>query len=257
MATPMRYCLTRALALTLTLVGPASAAPLQKVIDEQAKADSEAAAAQAKIDALEDETRSMAQKYRDALAVADSMNDYSDQLEAQVDSQQERLDEVNQQLADIEVTQREVFPLMEKMIATLDKFISLDLPFLLEERSKRVATLKEVLGSSEVTTSEKYRRILEAYQIEMEYGRTLDAYTGKLGDGEAARTVQFIRLGRISLIYQTLDGSETGYWNTATQQWVVDNGYQRDAKRALAVARKEGAPELVMAPIPAPVEVKP
>ncbi len=243
--------------LLLLLASTALAAPLQKVIDEQAAADKDAAAAQAKIDALEDQARSMAAKYREALAVADSMNAYSDQLAAQVDSQQARLDEINAQLADIEVTQREVLPLMEKMIQTLEKFVALDLPFLLDERTKRVATLKNVLGSGDVSTSEKYRRILEAYQIEMEYGRTLDAYTGKLGEGDAARTVQFVRLGRVALLYQTLDGSETGYWDASKKQWVVDNGYQRDVKRALSVARKEGAPELIMAPIPAPVEVKP
>lgn len=247
----------RATAVGLALVASAGAAPLQKVIDEQARADKDAAAAQAEIDKLEDEARSMAAKYRDALAVADSMNGYSDQLAAQVESQQARIDEINRQLAEVEVTQREVLPLMERMIATLEKFVALDIPFLLEERTKRVDTLEKVLGSGDVSTSEKYRRILEAYQIEMEYGRTLDAYVGTLGEGDAARTVQFVRLGRISLMYQTLDGGESGYWNAGSRQWVVDNTYERDIKRALAVARKEGAPELIMAPVPAPVEVKP
>jgi hypothetical protein len=164
---------------------------------------------------------------------------------------------MKRQLAEIEVTQRDILPLMERMIGTLGRFVELDVPFLIEERKNRVATLQQLLGRADVSTSEKYRRILEAYQIELEYGRTLDAYTGKLGTDGDARTVQFVRLGRIALMYQTLDGEETGYWDASKKAWVVDPGYARDLKRALSVAKKEGAPDLVMAPVPAPVEVKP
>jgi hypothetical protein len=245
-----------AVALLTCLATRAGAEKVEGVVAEQVGADAAAAAAQKTIDALEDETRSMAAKYRDALAVADSMNKYSEQLAAQVTSQQSRIDEIDTQLAEIEVTHREVLPLMERMIVTLEKFIALDLPFLLEERTKRVATLKNILGSGDVSVSEKYRRILEAYQIEMEYGRTLDAYTGTLGEGKSARTVQFVRLGRLSMMYRTLDGAETGYWDATRKQWVADASYEHDVKRALAVAKKEGAPELVMLPVPAPVEVK-
>jgi hypothetical protein len=252
----MRRGLLLAVVLVLCRASYGGAETIREVVAEQANADAAAVAAQKKIDALEDETRSMATKYRDALSVADSMNRYSDQLAAQVDSQKARIDEINGQLASIEVTQREVLPLMERMIGTLDEFIALDLPFLPEERAKRVATLKGVLANGNISISEKYRRILEAYQIEMEYGRTLDAYTGTLGEGPSARTVQFVRLGRLSLMYQTLDGAETGYWDATRKQWVADPTYQRDVEKALAVARKEGAPELVMAPVPAPVEVK-
>jgi hypothetical protein len=254
---PIKRNLFLAVALVCCPAAYAGAETIQKVVAEQAEADTAAAAAQKKIDALEDETRSMATKYRDALSVADSMNRYSDQLAGQVDSQRARMDEINAQLAGIEVTQREVLPLMERMIQTLEEFVALDVPFLPEERAKRIATLKSVLASGDISISEKYRRILEAYQIEMEYGRTLDAYTGTLGEGDAARTVQFVRMGRLSLMYQTLDGAETGYWDASQKQWVVDPSYERDVEHALSVAKKEGAPELVMAPVPAPVEVTP
>jgi hypothetical protein len=245
-----------AVVLVTCLATRAGAEKVEEVVAEQSAADAAAAAAQKTIDTLEDETRSMAAKYRDALAVADSMNKYSEQLGAQVASQQTRIDEINAELAEIEVTHREILPLMERMIVTLEQFIALDLPFLLEERTKRVATLKNILGSGDVSASEKYRRILEAYQIEMEYGRTLDTYTGTLGEGKSVRTVQFVRLGRLSLMYRTLDGVETGYWDATRKQWVADTSYEHDVTRALAVAKKEGAPELVMVPVPAPVEVK-
>jgi hypothetical protein len=119
-----------------------------------------------------------------------------------------------------------------------------------------VNTLKEIMGRADVAISEKYRRILEAYQIELEYGRTFDAYEGSMGDGATARTVQFIRLGRVSLMYRTLDGSEVGYWDAQQKTWVQDNTYADIVREALAVARKEGAPDLIRVPVPAPTEVR-
>ena len=97
------------------------------------------------------------------------------------------------------------------------------MPFLLEERTNRVDGLQKLMTQADVSISEKYRRIIEAYQIELEYGRTLEAYEGLIGEGTDARTVDFVRLGRVSLMYQTLDGTETGYWNAEEKKWTVDN----------------------------------
>ncbi|HUE37895.1 MAG TPA: DUF3450 domain-containing protein, partial [Candidatus Binatia bacterium] len=132
-----------------------------------------------------------------------------------------------------------------------------DVPFLIEERTQRVANLKQMMTRADVSTSEKYRRILEAYQIEMEYGRTLEAYEGKLGNGDKARTVQFVRMGRVALMYQTPDGKETGYWDGGGKKWVVDDGYAHDVREAIRVAKKQGAPDLLWVPVQAPTTVQP
>lgn len=244
------------LGLSALFVPEVRAVSIDTVVKEQVAADKAAVDAQAKIDRLQDQTQDLAVKYRQTLATAASLEKYGDQLASQMESQTQRLNDIKGQLAGIEVTQRDMLPLMERMVTTLGAFVELDVPFLLQERRNRVAMLQQLLGRSDVSTSEKYRRTLEAYQIEMEYARTLDAYMGQLGDGDAARTVQFVRLGRIALTYQTPDGKETGYWDAGQKQWVVDDQYAHDVKRALAVAKKEGAPDLVMLPIPAPVEVK-
>lgn len=230
---------------------------LRAALLEQSAADKDAASSQARIDRMQDETADMVGKYHQALADTESMRKYTEQLSVQVKSQSDRIADMQKQLSEIETTQRDVLPLMQKMVDTLDQFVKLDVPFLIEERTKRVETLKQLLSRADVSNSEKYRRILEAYQIEMEYGRTFDAYPGKLGEGDGAKTVQFVRLGRVAVMYQTLDGRETGYWDQQKKGWVQDNGYAHDVKRALSVAKKEGAPDLVMVPIAAPTEVKP
>jgi hypothetical protein len=229
---------------------------LKAAVKEQVASDESARASQARIDALDDETLKLLSEYRKAVADTESYTTYAKQLEAQVASQEEEKASINQQLSEIETTSREVLPLMERMLATLDEFVALDVPFLLDERKNRVAQLQAMMSRADVTLSEKYRRIIEAYQVEMDYGRTLEAYEAKLGEGDDARTVQFLRVGRVALLYQTLDGKETGYWDADQKQWVVANEYAHGFKEGIAVARKQVAPEMLIIPVPAPKEAK-
>jgi hypothetical protein len=227
---------------------------LEPVLREQIAVDRAAVASQDRIDEISDETQDLLIQYRQYLAEAQSLREYSEQLGVQVASQVEELDFLRGELEEIDVTARGVMPLMGKMLDTLERFVALDVPFQLGERSKRIAALKEMMARADVSISEKYRRIVEAYQIETEYGRTLEAYAGELGEGEAPRTVRFLRLGRVALLYQTLDGKETGYWDAGRKAWVVDPHYRHAVKRGYELADKIGAPDLLTAPVPAPVE---
>lgn len=246
------------LALLMSVL-PATQVAAQSVdaaVTAQTQTDNAAAASQQTINEVVDRTQDAANKYAQALAELDSLTKYNEQLQKQVNSQVEEMGSIQKQLTDIETTNREVMPLMERMVDTLDKFVAADVPFLLEERTNRVNNLKGIMDSADVAISEKYRRILEAYQIELEYGRTLEAYNGSLGEGANVRTVQFVRLGRVSLMYQTLDGAETGYYDAQKRAWVQDNSYMQAVSDALSVARKEGAPNLIHVPVPAPQEVR-
>lgn len=197
-----------------------------------------------------------ASRYAQAVTDAESLERFNRQLEEQVQSQQEEIASIQEQLVRIETTQQEVQPLMQQMVDALARFVELDVPFLIDERTDRVRMLQDLMSRSDTSTSEKYRLILEAYLAELEYGRTLDAYEGRLGTGADARTVEFARLGRVSLMYRTLDGEETGYWDANQKTWVVDNSYAEAVEEALRVARREGAQELLTVPVPAPQEVR-
>lgn len=237
---------------TLLWIG-ASLADTEKVkavIGEQTKAEQAAAASQKKIEQLDDATSKMLGEYRAMTAEAESLKQYNDELAVQVKSQQAQLDSMTQQLEQIQTTSREVLPMMNKMLDTLDQFVKLDLPFLMEERSARIATLKDMMGRADVSTSEKYRRLVEAYQIEMEYGRTLESYQGKVND----KTVEFLRAGRITIMYQTLDAKETGYWDKDAKKWVADNDYTDGVKAGIKIAKKQSAPDFLTVAIPAPKE---
>lgn len=260
--TPSNPRIARALALLISagaaalVAAPVGAQTLDSAMGAQGEADRAAAASQKRINEIRDRTQDAASRYATALADAESLEKYNSQLEKQVTAQREEMTSIEKQLLDIETTNREVQPLMQRMVDALERFVLLDVPFLLEERTNRINSLKEMMPRADVTISEKYRRIMEAYQIELENGRTLDAYEGQLGTGPDARTVSFVRLGRVALLYQSLDGAETGYWDKNTKSWVVDNSYAEAVADARRVARKDGAPDLLTVPVPAPQEVK-
>ncbi|HET6630425.1 MAG TPA: DUF3450 domain-containing protein [Woeseiaceae bacterium] len=251
-----RPAIVAAGATVALLAAAVAGAQLQQTLQAQIEVDRAAAQSQQRVNQVRDQTLDAAADYAQAVTEAESYEQYNEQLEAQVQSQEDEIASIQRQLDDIETTNREVQPLMQKMVQALEQFIRLDVPFLIRERTERVNSLKEMMSRADVSISEKYRLIMEAYQIELEYGRTLEAYEGTLTAGDQTRTVHFVRLGRISLMYRTLDGSETGYWDAVQRQWVVDNSYAEAVDQAIRVANQEGAPELLTVPVPAPEEAQ-
>ncbi len=163
--------------------------------------------------------------------------------------QREELVSINQQLNGLEATNRGIVPLMLEMIDTLDKIVENDMPFRLEERRARVLRLREMMDQADVTASEKYRRVMEAYQGEMEYGRSAEAYSETLPS--TGQTVDFLRVGRTLLIYQSSDQVTTGWFNPVTRTYEdLPERYRLEVKQGLAIARSEKAPNLVMLPVP-------
>jgi len=104
-----------------------------------------------------------------------------------------------------------------------------------------------MMPRDDVTVSEKFRRILEGYQVEIDYGKTIEGYRGKL-DG---REVDFLRIGRVALMYQTPDAKETGYWDRDKKGWTIDNSAAEGVKEGLKIARKQSSPDLMILPIQA------
>lgn len=255
--------LTCGLVLTLGIflcIGPALAAkdPLTHSIDTSIANTRQEAKAQKRIDKLDDETKAMLEEYHRLSRELDVLKVYDDQLQRLVDSQIEEKASIQQQMQKLDMTQREIVPLMLRMVEWLDEFVRLDQPFLPEERGLRIEHLKALMDRADITIGEKYRRILEAYQIEMDYSRTIEASRGMLQSGAKPRTVDFLRIGRVGLYYLTLDRKEVGHWNTETGEWEsLPSTYTLPIRNGLRIARKQAAPDLLRLPVSAPREVKP
>ncbi len=226
---------------------------LEGMFESRAKVNDEFAAMQQQIDGISDETDALVAKYRTALKQIDSIGIYNGQLRGLISSQEEELTSLQEQLDRVEEVGRSVTPLMLRMIDALEATVDLDLPFLLDERTEDVAALRKLMTKASVSTSEKYRMIMETYQNENEFGRTIEAYRANLEVDGGVVKVDFLRFGRIALVYQTLDGRESGVWNQQTHSWEkLDASYRSAIREGLRIARKQSAPDLIRLPLPVP-----
>ena len=241
------------LASSLAVVMPAMAQQqqaLEPVVKEAAKINTSAAGSQQKIDQMTDQIDSKLQQFRTINKETDGLRVYNEQMQKQMSNLSQEVADIQSAITDVSVIERQITPLMIRMIEGLGQFIALDLPFLPEERSKRLADLESMMSRSDVASSEKFRRVMEAYQIEMDYGRTLEAYSGLHQVNGQERDVDFLRVGRTALIFQTRDGNALGMWNKQSRQWdALPDSYRAEISKALRMAKKQLAPDLLSLPI--------
>ncbi len=230
---------------------------LHTAIEETLETHAQATQSQQNIDEYADNTKDMLHQYREKLREIDSLRTYNDQLDKLTAKQLETVDSLSDQINSIAETQQNIVPLLLRMIEVLEEFVSLDAPFLQEERIARVNLIKNMMDRPDVSLPDKYRRIMEAYQIEMDYGRTIDTITETIQTNNTPSTVEILRIGRLSIFYQTLDGKESGYWDKQDNQWKsLSKDYNRSIARGILIAKKQSPPDLIKLPIAAPVEIK-
>lgn len=189
------------------------------------------------------------ERYARTLAEAEITARYNSHLEEQIRSQEAQIAQLETQIAELDTTAVDVQALLQRMFDELVQFVENDLPFFREEREQRIDRLRELMASVTASPSEKFRRLIEAYQIELEYGRTMSSYRGTLTDG---REAEIVKLGRVSLLYRTVEGEETGYWDHGRREWVRDQSAARGIEEALGIAKEERAPDLIIVPVPVP-----
>jgi len=233
---------------------PAAAVPeldLDAVVAQRMAVNDAATQSQVVIDGLSSQTDATIAVYRSTNQRIAALRSYNHQLDELIRAQEDEAAGLRAEIDEVELIAREVTPLMLQMIEALENFVDLDLPFLAEERNARIDELRKLMFRADVSEPERYRRIVEAYQIEEEYGRTIEAYQGELElDGEA-RLVEFLRIGRIALLYRTLDGSETGVWDHQDGVWKDAADSRSAVRKGIRVARKQTAPDLLTIPVPA------
>ncbi len=241
-----------------SLVGTASVSHADETLNAILKVGENRNAASAKsqvnIDKLAEQTRELLTDYKTVMKQVDGLIIYNKRLQKQIDNQLRRITDIENSISQVVVIQRQMTPLVIRMIDGLEQFVELDVPFHIDERRQRVAFLRGNLDRSDVSVAEKFRQVLEAYKIENEYGRKIDAYKGNVDIGGVDRDVNFFRVGRIALLYQTTDTEVSGAWDQASRTWVeLESAEYRNAiMKGLRIARKEASIDVLNLPIAAP-----
>ncbi|MEM7704947.1 MAG: DUF3450 domain-containing protein [Pseudomonadota bacterium] len=226
---------------------------LSDLIGAQNQGNSASQASQDRVDNIVDQTRYITGDYKAVLKEIDGLKVYNQLLQTQVDAQNREIRQIDESMDQVTVVERQVIPLMIRMIDGLEDFITLDVPFLLEERTERIGNLRAMMDRADVTAAEKFRRVLEAYQIENDYGRTIEAYVGTQSIDGTDRSVDYLRVGRIGLYYQTSDTTLSGAWDQSARSWTpVGNDARGQIRDGLRIARQQTAPDLLTLPVAAP-----
>ncbi|WP_017930101.1 DUF3450 domain-containing protein [Robiginitomaculum antarcticum] len=236
------------LGLTLAAAAPASA-QLEQALSVAKSSTAQSQAAQKTIDNADDSTDSMKREYLAVLQQKDNIELFVKKQDIYLESQAAELRSLQTQLETVEQTKQNMSPMMLRMVVGLEDAVENDLPFRMAERRARISRLKGFLSDPTVSPAEQYRQILNAYKIEVTYGQQLDAYEGA-HPSDPSRFVNFVRYGRVAFLYVTKDESEMARFNTASQSWEpITASEAGGVRRAMRVALKESAPEMVVAPV--------
>jgi len=227
-----------------------SAQSLNEVLEVRSATTQEGKASQMRIDEVKEDTRDLLTQYKQIMKVVDGLKVYNLQQERLIRNQEQELAELEASIDNVTVIERQMGPLIERMITNLAKFVSMDIPFLIKEREERIAFLEETLDRADVSVAEKFSQVLQAYQVENQYGSTIEAYTDVIDLDGGQRQVDLLKWGRVALVFQTPDAETTGVWDNEARSWVIlGDEFRTGVRDALRIARKTQTADLVKLPV--------
>lgn len=248
-----RWLPAAALLAALGFAGGASAATLADIYQVADRINQQAKTSQAKIDELSEETHKLLNEYKTVLKEIEGLRVYNRQVAKQIQAQESEMAQLAESIDKVTLIERQITPLMLRMIDGLEQFVELDLPFLLDERSNRISRLREMMDRADVAVSEKFSQILRAFQVENEYGRTMESYGDTINVNGVDRKADVLKVGRVALVFQTPDGTETGMWNKNEKAWVVlGDEFTTPVRNGIRMARKQLSVDMLMLPITGP-----
>ena len=236
----------------LLAAGLATAADLSTLTRLASNSTAEQASAQRQIDKLDEAAQDAYAEYRAKLIELEGLRTYTRQLQALLDEQQALLDALGAQIQKTGSMDRELIPLMERMHTALGTLIEQDMPFLADERQTRHERLRTILDNPELPLATKYRSLFEAYQIELDYGRTLETYSDTLEVDGKSLMVTILRVGRIGLYAMSADRNIIYEWDNRSRQWQLTEGLRHNLEKAVRMAKKQVAPDLLVLSVQAP-----
>lgn len=234
----------------------AGAQSVDSVLNVEKQGAEQGRASQKRIDRIDDETQNLLADFQTVSQSVDDLRIFNAQLQAQVNGQVKTIADLEQSIDDIATIRRQITPEMVAMVDALEEFVKGDIPFREKERLARVTNLREYLEDGGITEAERFRLILDAYTQEVEYGRSVESYTGPVThEGEQYDNVEFLRLGRVGLYYKALGANTSvlGMYDHVSDNFIsLDKSYANTIQDGIAFANKTANAELLMLPVSGP-----
>ena len=238
-------------------VSPVLASSLDNAQATQNKTNATSVSSQKRIDNSADTSLRLQAEIEQLEEEVKNLDVYQKHLSALIVNQEQEMANIDTQVQEIKVTRQGVVPLMYKMVDALKQRIDADAPIKKQQRFERIEKLQNMMTRADISDAEKYRRILEAYQIEMDYGTKLGLYQGQILLAGENREADILHLGRIALVARSLNGNTFWAWDKQASDWVVVAGSAKaDLDKAYAMAAKQTAPSLITVPVSLLAETK-
>lgn len=244
--------LVAAVLLAVLTAHPAVCLDLQpKLVDATAgKAIAIEKKAQDRVAAWDDQRHGLQEEIRNLKTKNAWLTFQQEKYTSYIEKQQTAIRELERKREEMRRLRMELEPFLNQSLRELEEQVRKDVPFLPEERQRRLKFLHDSLNDYHIGLSEKLRRVVEALQVEASYGRTIDVTETALEFNGSPVRVKLLRLGRTALFYQTLDAKESGYWNARENTWQkIASGYGAAIGRAMDMAQRKRAIELLDIPI--------
>jgi len=208
-------------------------------------------ASQARVDTIVDQKQKRFLEYRSLLKQVDGLKAYNEQLGKQVTAQRDLIVRFDKSIGDVALIERQIAPLVDKMAGTLEEFVAIDLPFRTQERDQRIGLLKEGMAKSDINVAEKFRQVMEVYQIENEYARNIDTYTEIINVNGEEINADVLVIGRIAMVAQSKDAVNTYSYNRGTQTWeeIPAGDYRNSVRQGIKMASKQAPISVLKLPI--------
>lgn len=235
--------------------GGAAVAQLDQTLNVARQNTQEGAQTQRRIDQLDDQRTDIELEYRALLEQIESQRLFVEQQQVFIRSQENEVESLQSQIDRVDNIETDLAPMMREMVQNLEQFVNLDLPFRLEGQNGRLARIErlyELIDDPNVSPAERYRVILNAYDIEASYGRSLTAYDEEVLEDGVPVQVTVLQIGRVAMIRQYDDGRMTIRHNGSTEWETLSGSYEANVTRAIRIAQEVTTPSVFLAPLPGP-----
>ncbi|MGX7948646.1 DUF3450 domain-containing protein [Oleidesulfovibrio alaskensis] len=165
-----------------------------------------------------------------------------------VDTARSRVDELTKTRDELVRMETELEGSLVESVEALENFVRQDMPFLQQERDQRLRFLHASMDDYELGGAEKLRRVLEALQAELGYGRGVELAAAQIDVQGVSRRVQLLRTGRAGLYALSPDGSAAWRWTRAAGFVPVEDVYLDSLREAAEMTESGSAFSLPVLP---------